>query len=284
MMPINDSPYLVLVKSNDEVYKEIGRHFPLKKLTMIGSHAHCQIQLPESCMAPTNLKIWQKENSWVIEDVSEQKNLFVNDILTKRFPLSKDGEIFRVGPLTFKFFFGEGIESDYDQIMYENTIHDPLTQTYNRRYLMLKLADEISHIARKPHPLSIILMDIDHFKKINDDYGHLIGDGILKSLCERIKKRLRKEEPFIRYGGEEFSVILPETNFKAAYMVAEQLRQLVCETPFQVFNENLSITISIGVITIINPLPEEVLLRKVDEQLYLAKTNGRNCVKGFELI
>ena len=165
------------------------------------------------------------------------------------------------------------------------SISDPLTGCFNRGYLMTRLPEEISRAGRYNHPLSLIMSDIDHFKRINDTYGHIVGDTVLKGYVDRINKTIRHEIDWVaRYGGEEFVVVLSETDQDGAMAVAERLRKSLEADEFDADGKKISITSSFGVSTLV-PSDEtissaEALFREADTYLYQAKKDGRNRVRG----
>jgi diguanylate cyclase (GGDEF)-like protein len=158
------------------------------------------------------------------------------------------------------------------------TIIDGLTQAYNKRYFVENLEKEIPRCTRHQRPLSLLMMDIDHFKKINDEHGHLTGDYVLREMARRVRSRVRKEEVFARYGGEEFALTLPETSREQATKVAEDLRRLVCAEPFDFEGDRIPVTVSLGVGTTVNEIACEAFIKMADENLYKAKRSGRNRV------
>src|SRR4029079_13073192 len=141
--------------------------------------------------------------------------------------------LLKIGNAIFKFLIGSNIESAYHEEIYRMTIIDGLTQTYNKRYFLETLDREIPRCTRHQRSLSLLMFDIDHFKKINDAHGHLTGDFVLREMARRIRSRVRKEEVFARYGGEEFALVLPETAREQAVKVAEDLRRLVASEAFE---------------------------------------------------
>ncbi|MCS7279173.1 MAG: GGDEF domain-containing protein [Thermodesulfobacteriaceae bacterium] len=152
---------------------------------------------------------------------------------------------------------------------------DPLTGILNRRAFLKILKREISLAKRHNLPLSLVMIDIDYFKKINDTYGHETGDYVLKSITKVIKKSIRQEDLFARLGGEEFVLLLPHTNMEAAYKMSERLRQTIEKRQFKRIREK--ITASFG-ITEFSPLDNfKLFLKRADEALYEAKKRGRNC-------
>ncbi|HXY03683.1 MAG TPA: diguanylate cyclase [Terriglobales bacterium] len=161
--------------------------------------------------------------------------------------------------------------------------HDFLTKLLNRAEIVAGLKREIARSHRIGHPASIILADIDHFKKINDSLGHAAGDEALKEVAGRLVSELRPYDLVGRYGGEEFLLVLPNCNLESALHRAEQLRWSVSKNPTLSTLANISITLSMGV-TVSNCQPDlsaHELLRQADQALYLAKQNGRNCVQAF---
>jgi len=156
---------------------------------------------------------------------------------------------------------------------------DGLTGIYNHRYLQEMLAGEIRRTRRYNRPLSMILFDIDHFKKFNDTYGHPVGDAVLKGIADKAGSLLRGVDILARYGGEEFAVVLPETDKSSALGVAERIRRSISSHTFEFQDvEPLHVTVSLGVGSIPPAETQEDLIRMADEALYRAKENGRDCV------
>ncbi len=158
---------------------------------------------------------------------------------------------------------------------------DGMTGIYNRTTLLGRAREIVSLMKRKERPLTFLLLDIDHFKKVNDTYGHHAGDLVLVRFAAEIKGQLREYDLFGRFGGEEFVVLLPETGEAEGREVAERLRQRICETPVPVNNQEISYTVSIGVLTLIpdDNTTVEFLLNLSDKALYRAKESGRNRVE-----
>jgi diguanylate cyclase (GGDEF)-like protein/PAS domain S-box-containing protein len=179
----------------------------------------------------------------------------------------------------------------------EQSIKDPLVDVFNRRYMERKFLDEIDRVVRYKHPMSVVMVDIDHFKQCNDSYGHLQGDSILKELGQIFNQRIRRSDTVCRYGGEEFVILLPETNLELGQTVAESILKMVRDFDFTNIDdgEPLKLTVSLGVTCFDNPEmisrenlkdKEEAaitnMLKEADEALYKAKDGGRNQVVVFE--
>jgi diguanylate cyclase (GGDEF)-like protein len=164
----------------------------------------------------------------------------------------------------------------------EQSVRDSLTWLYNHQYFQNHMDNMLSKAKREKEPLGFIIMDIDHFKKFNDDYGHQAGDFVLKKVAGILTSELRGADIVARYGGEEFVAILPGRDLEGSYKVAERIRQLFENTPFQYDTHNLKITISAGISAYVPSadagIKKETLIRYADDALYKAKEEGRNRV------
>ena len=155
---------------------------------------------------------------------------------------------------------------------------DPLTGLWNFRYLSMSLAREIERSTRFDRPLAVLMLDLDHFKPVNDTYGHARGDAVLRELAHRVQEQIREVDTFARYGGEEFVVVLPETSVEGAAQLAERICAAVRREPFRSEGEEpLDITVSIGGAA----FPDHgssaaTLMRAADKALYIAKGEGRD--------
>jgi two-component system, cell cycle response regulator len=155
---------------------------------------------------------------------------------------------------------------------------DPLTGLNNRRSIEPQLESEVSRARRHHAHLSVLIADLDHFKRVNDQYGHVVGDGMLCEVARRIETLLRKEDRAARWGGEEFLVLLPETDLEQAEIVAEKIREAIASRPVAVNGFRIPLTISIGVAAWADDADAESLIRRADKGLYRAKGSGRNRV------
>lgn len=158
---------------------------------------------------------------------------------------------------------------------------DPLTGLFNRRHLMEKIEEERLRYKRSSRPFSVIICDIDFFKKVNDMYGHDCGDAVLKSLANLLGRHIRKQDCLGRWGGEEFLILLPETNSEGAATLAEKLRKRIEEYEFNYAGMKLPITMTFGVAQYNDEYGVDACIVGADSALYKGKSNGRNCVVVF---
>jgi len=161
----------------------------------------------------------------------------------------------------------------------EQALHDPLTQLHNRRFLDEAIEQALHHAERASEALSIILLDIDHFKAINDEFGHAAGDACLVALANILQRNLRKADISCRYGGEEFLLVLPTTNLEGAVLYAEKLRLLVNNEVFIPEQKEIKFTISIGIASYpSHGATQSEIINKADDAMYVSKRRGRNCI------
>ena len=158
----------------------------------------------------------------------------------------------------------------------QSALRDPLTDTGNRIAMDQTLQREIELSRRHLHPLSVLMLDIDHFKQINDTYGHSAGDQVLKAVAASIKSQLRNVDMVFRYGGEEFLILLSNTSREAAAMVGERLRFATQTADYSVDGHSIELTVSLGCSTLLPGESADSLLRRADSAMYVAKREGRN--------
>jgi diguanylate cyclase (GGDEF)-like protein len=258
----------------------MGTRYPLGDASLvIGRGAEADIRINDHSVSRRHARIQPGADGYYAIDLQSTNGTFVNDTPASMYKL-KDGDYLRVGNCIYRFLAGGNVEADYHEEIYRLTIVDGLTEISNKRYLMEFLDRELARCARYARPLALLLFDIDHFKQVNDQMGHLAGDFTLRELAHRVRRSIRKEELFARYGGEEFAVVLPETTREGALPIAERIRRLVEAEPFAFEQHSYTLTISIGVATTTGEeqLTPVELLRRADELLYQAKRDGRNRV------
>lgn len=260
--------------------EELGRKFDLDegKLT-IGRSSKSDIQIDHDSVSRQHVRITVTEGQAHIEDVGSTNGTFLNDESLEGRVQLRNNDLIKVGRTVFKFIAHNNIEAAYHDEIYRLTTVDGLTQVNNRRSFDEAIEREISRCRRYGRTLSLVLIDVDHFKRINDTFGHLAGDAVLKEVASAIKKRIRKEDLLARYGGEEFAVLTPEVDQKGALAMAEKVRKVVEKHEFSFDDEVIPVTISCGVATLGKKGDgAEALVQRADEKLYEAKEAGRNQV------
>jgi cobalamin biosynthesis protein CobD len=258
----------------------MGSRYPLADTPLVlGRGSDCDIRIADHSVSRRHARIQPSADGYYAVDLQSTNGTFVNDAAASMHRL-KDGDYLRVGNCIYRFLTGGNVEAEYHEEIYRLTIIDALTDTHNKRYLLEFLDRELARSSRYRRPLALIMFDIDLFKSINDQLGHLGGDFTLRELAACIKSSVRKEELFARYGGEEFAVVLPETTGQGAVHVAERVRRLIETHPFQYEDKSYHITISLGVACTDGEqtLTPSQLIRLADDKLYQAKREGRNRV------
>jgi two-component system cell cycle response regulator len=262
----------------------LGKRFVLDgSVLRVGRGADNQIVLDGDSVSRRHAHFEQRGSlGWFVVDDGSTNGTFRNDEPVEQGRAERplqNGDRVKIGPTIFKYLAGADVEALYHEEIYRMTIIDGLTQTHNKRYLEEALEREIVRGRRHMRDLSVILFDVDHFKRINDMHGHLAGDYVLKELARVVQGRIRRDEVFARYGGEEFCIVLPETPLSSATQLAETLRQRVAEHAFVFQADVIRVTISLGAAQLIETDRAGVdLLRRADERLYAAKNTGRNRV------
>lgn len=261
--------------------QDLGRKYNLESPTLVlGRSSKCDIQIDQESVSRAHSKIMNQGKTIRIRDLGSTNGTYVNDEQIEERTLT-DGDLIKIGRTIFKFLSGGNIERAYHEEIYRLTTVDGLTQIFNKRYFMESLEREIARSNRYRREMTLVMFDIDHFKQINDTYGHLAGDQVLKSLASTIKGKIRREDLFARYGGEEFAIVLPEIDGYNAQQFAEKIRRIVEITDFFFEGTKIPVTISMGVAVLDAETSDAgALIKKSDERLYEAKKAGRNCVRG----
>ena len=258
-----------------------GRRYPLSsEVVVLGRSDAATIQVQDNSCSRNHARIEPTPAGFYLTDTKSLNGTFVNDQPTRGAYLLQDGDYIRIGNAIYRFLAGGNIEAEYHEEIYRLTIIDGLTQIHNHRYLVEFLDREVARSQRHQRPLSVVMFDLDKFKAVNDQFGHLCGDYVLRELSNRIRHSVRREDLFARYGGEEFTLVLVETNKDQALEVAERLRQGVADKPFWFESMPIPVTVSLGLACLEDgdPVTADHLLKKADENLYKAKRAGRNRV------
>ncbi len=248
-------------------------------VTTIGRDPLSTIALDADSVSRSHAQIEVIGPQTYVSDLGSTNGTFVNDKPVER-QLLKSGDLVKVGDIIFKFLAGHNVEAAYHEEIYRMTIRDGLTSVANVRYLNEFLEREFARSRRHGRELSVVLIDIDFFKKINDSLGHLTGDYVLRELARVVESRVRRDELFARYGGEEFCLVLPETGRDGAVAYAEIIRRSVETHRFVFDGTDVPVTISCGVAGFTPEMSRPVdIIKAADEALYRAKRAGRNRVE-----
>jgi two-component system cell cycle response regulator len=276
--PRNRAYLIVLAGSNvGEMYRvEEGE-------TFIGRGQNATIRLNDDGISRRHARLVQQEGTVRIEDLKSSNGTMINGtpVVDQQLHPLHDADKIRLGSTTIlKFTYNDHLDESFQQQMYDAALRDGLTKAYNRKYFLDRLETEIAYARRHRAALSLLMFDVDHFKRVNDTYGHLAGDYVLSKLAKIAHATVRTEDVFARYGGEEFAVICRGVPLPSAGILGERLRQTVETSPFDHDDVRMPITISIGVAAYPD-LPIEnatQLIAGADEALYEAKRGGRNRV------
>jgi diguanylate cyclase (GGDEF)-like protein len=260
---------------------DLGKKYNVDRPSVvIGRSSKADIQIDQESVSRNHCKLINTGKSVMLRDLGSTNGTYVNDELVDEYVL-RDGDFIKIGRCIFKFLSGNNIENAYHEEIYRLTTIDGLTQVFNKRYFIETLEREIGRAQRYRRDLSLIMFDIDNFKHINDTYGHLAGDYVLKQLAAVIKARIRREDILSRYGGEEFAIILPEIDAYNSLQFAEKIRRLIEKAMFRFEDTDIPVTISIGVASIKVDLEDpNDFIRIADTNLYEAKAQGKNRVVG----
>ena len=280
----------VSIKPNDPTAGCLLQIYPLdlnrrlieltQERLVVGRDQSSDIVVDDPSVSRRHAKIDRHENGYTVVDLSSTNGTHVNDVRIDKASL-ESGDCVQFGSFIYKFLSSNSIELQYHETVYSMMTRDGLTGTFNKRYFMDVIGREFSKADHRGSALTLILLDIDHFKSVNDTHGHLAGDEVLREMGKRVNEVVAQHDVFARYGGEEFAILLAGVNHEEGVAVAERCRAAVAAKPFPTAAGELPITISLGVAefsSLPNPEKPEQLIALADEKLYEAKKSGRNRV------
>jgi diguanylate cyclase (GGDEF)-like protein len=263
---------------------DVGNIVEMTTMKMtVGRDPTCDFVLRDDGISRYHIEVVRSGDDYLaVKDLGSTNGTFVHgEKVTEA--ILKDGDKMLLGRRTvLKFVFQDELEQSYQRQMYESSTRDGLTGVYNRKYFAQKLDADLSFARRHLIPFTLLMLDIDFFKKVNDTYGHRTGDDVLVVVADAIKATIRTEDALARYGGEEFAVLAPGTDVNGGHALAERIRASVASQVVPAQNdtqEPVRVTVSIGVATI-QPgvhFPAADLISIADKNLYEAKRGGRNC-------
>ncbi len=243
---------------------------------VLGRDESCHLKLDDDAVSRRHATIESFGEQYVIRDLDSTNGTFVNEE-----PISccmlRSGDRIRLGKQIFKYVAGDEIESQYHEVMFQYAVSDGLTQLNNKRFFSEIMTREVAACRRRREPLSVLIMDLDKFKSINDTHGHLAGDAVLVEFAKRAASQLRSGELLARFGGEEFAVMCSGSEVNQAVQLAERIRLSLAQSPVKFEELQIPVTVSIGVAgTLSDNDTPATLLQRADECLYRAKESGRN--------
>lgn len=260
---------------------EAGRSYELAaEITTIGRLPDNDIVVEESSVSRNHARIIRKGSAYFIEDLGTRNGTFLQGVFVQSAELHP-GDSVQVGSgVVFSFQHLDNSQLALMRRLYESSTCDGLTGVINKKHFQYRLAGEVAYSRRHDTELGLLMLDIDHFKRINDEYGHPAGDTVLCQVASCVAKQLRAEDMLARVGGEEFAVLLRGISLEGCAALAERLRAsvegLVCRIP----GHSLSVTISLGCASLRGAdVTAHVLIALADERLYEAKRLGRNRVQ-----
>jgi diguanylate cyclase (GGDEF)-like protein len=245
----------------------------------IGRHPTSSLVLDDEGISRSHARVFQSAGKHYVEDLGSSNGTYVNGLKIEMTEVT-DGAMIQLGPrVLFRFSVVDEHQERILRQLYESSVHDALTGTFNRAYFLERLDAELAYSQRHGTTASLLLLDIDHFKKINDTFGHPAGDAVLKCVTGTIQRVLRVEDVLARYGGEEFIVLLRGIAIEGAARAGERLRRALTATATEHGGHRIEATVSVGCASLAcaDPTPAG-LIAVADRRLYAAKRGGRNRV------
>jgi diguanylate cyclase (GGDEF)-like protein len=257
---------------------------PHGEVRVIGRKQGCDIRLDDDGVSRRHCSVQVTDEGLLLRDLQSANGTYVaGERIAER--VLKDGDRFEIGiSSALKFELADDLEASFQRQLSEAVLREPLTGLYNRRHFRERFSAELAASSRHNRALSLLLVDIDHFKRVNDEHGHVYGDKVLQMVAGILANLVRTEDVVARYGGEEFVVLAREADINGATVLAERLRAGVERARCLADGKELSVTVSIGVTISIGAvqasveMTQEELLKAADEALYTAKQQGRNRV------
>lgn len=246
----------------------------------VGRMSNNDIVLEDEAVSRRHARIEKRAAGWVVMDVGSRNGTLVNDHEISGVTNLQHGDLLQIGQTIFKLLGGHHAERAFFEEVYLLTITDNLTKLHNRRRFDEVLEHEFWRARRHGRPLGLLMFDIDRFKRINDEYSHLMGDAVLREVAQAACARVRRDDTMARYGGDEFVLLMPETTAANVRSVGEQLRAAIAAHVIESRGERMSVTVSVGCAELEGAdLAATDLVARADQRLHEAKRAGRNCVR-----
>ncbi|MBN1772392.1 MAG: GGDEF domain-containing protein [Deltaproteobacteria bacterium] len=274
-------PHLIVIAGNN-----VGKYFRLDRPTVyLGRGETCEVMIQDTGVSRKHARVLLDPTGEVwLEDLDSTNGTFVENHRIER-RLLRDGDKIQLGRTTIiKFSLTDATELRFAEQMYVSATHDGLTRINNRKFFDEQFLAEFAFAARHRLPLSVLMIDLDHFKQVNDTHGHQTGDHVLRVVARTLARMLRTEDLLARYGGEEFVILARGIDKSGAAVVGERVRSTIESLLIPLSSEPggaLRITVSVGIATFADGVPASrvALLAAADATMYRAKRNGRNRVE-----
>jgi two-component system, cell cycle response regulator len=274
--PARDQAYLVVLAGSS-----MGEMFKLTRQRMVvGRSATADIRMLDDGVSREHCEVLLENGKVVVHDLGSTNGTFCRGARVDRQELA-DGDKILVGTGTvLKFTYHDSMDEVFQRQMFESVLRDDLTKAFNRKYFLDRVESEYAYAVRHDAPASLVAIDIDHFKAVNDTHGHAAGDHVLAELAAAVHATIRVEDVFARIGGEEFSVLCRGADLMQGKIVGERIRYAVEHRTFVHENNAIPLTVSVGVVSVPTQSVRDAneFMAAADQMLYEAKRAGRNRV------
>ena len=271
-----DRPYLIVLAGS-----AMGMmHLIDRDTTVIGRGEKADLRLIDDGISRAHTRVVRRGADLFLEDLGSTNGTFCNGTKVASQKLAEGDKVMIGASTILKFTYHDQIDEVFQQQLTESALRDPLTKIYNKKFFLDRIQNEFSYSERHRHPLTLLFLDIDRFKSINDNFGHPAGDYVLQQLANLMERSLRNEDVLARYGGEEFAIICRGLDLPQGEVLAERIRKAVDGHTFEVGSKTIPVTVSIGLAKAPDSRIRSAadLIVVADEVMYQAKRGGRNRV------
>jgi two-component system cell cycle response regulator len=271
----------VVVLSGDRM----GEMFPLKgDRTTIGRGLQTDVRINDEGISRTHAVVEVEGADYLLSDAGSTNGTFANGSKVDRYKL-QEGDKIQIGASSvLKFTYHDDLDEDFQRNLYESALRDRLTGIFNRGYFSNRLESDVAFALRHGKPLSLVIFEVDDFKRLNEEHGQAVGDQVLSLLAHRVLGTTRSEDIFARFGGEEFALICRDVDAIRASRAAFRIKETVGGKPFEIAGKSLQVTVSVGVADLgmlVEP-KAEALVEATDAALFLAKRSGKDRVEIYD--